>query len=75
MLLENNYFAKKTPMKKIVLLLSLVIAAIKVPAQNYNDLEGIPDRDLYGNFIIIRLSNLCSTKMEAKAEIEKFKLG
>ena len=47
--------------------------AIPSSAQYTRDSEGIPDRDLFGNYIIIRLTSLCDTKAEAINEIMKFK--
>lgn len=59
-------------MKKITFILPLLCVMYSVKAQNY-DIEGIPDRDLFGNYIIIRLTPLCNTKDEAVNEIGKFK--
>lgn len=60
-------------MKKIFFILLLIIPSSQLRAQNYNDQEGYPDRDLFGNYVVIRLTNLCLTRSEAISELNKFK--
>lgn len=59
-------------MKKLILTLLALIPSV-IYAQTDYDSEGAPDRDLFGNYIIIRFTNLCATKEEAVAEMNKFK--
>ena len=59
-------------MKKLILIILLACPSF-LAAQEYVDLDGIPDRDLYNNFIIIRFTNLVETKAEAVAQVAQFK--
>lgn len=61
-------------MKKPLILLFVLLTAsfAKVKAQSY-DIESIPDKDLFGNYIIIRFTPLMSTRAEAVNEMNKFK--
>jgi hypothetical protein len=60
-------------MKKMLLGGLLLVTALPAWSQYVRDSEGIPDKDLFGNYIIIRLTSLCDTKAEAVNEIMKFK--
>lgn len=61
-------------MKSNLLALCLLLLCGTASAQYTNDSEGIPDKDLFGNYVIIRITPLCESKGCAINEINKFKL-
>jgi hypothetical protein len=60
-------------MKKI-LGIFLLISPLSVHSQPINPSEGYPDRDLFGNYVVIRITPFCSSKAEAVSELMKFKV-
>jgi len=60
-------------MKKLILAGLALLMALPATAQYGRDSEGIPDKDLFGNYIIIRITSLCDTRAEAVQQILKFK--
>lgn len=60
-------------MKKIFAIL-LVFFAFSSHSQPLNPSENYPDRDLFGNYVIIRITSLCGSKAEAVSELMKFKV-
>jgi hypothetical protein len=61
-------------MKKIYSLLTvfMLLSISSIKAQNF-DIEAFPDKDLFGNYVIVRITPLCTTKAEAVNEMNKFK--
>jgi len=43
-------------------------------AQPVNPSEGYPDKELSGNYVVIRISSFCNSKAEAVSEMMKFKV-
>jgi hypothetical protein len=60
-------------MKKI-LGIFLLISPLSVHSQPINPSENYPDRDLFGNYVVIRITPFCSSKAEAVSELMKFKV-
>jgi hypothetical protein len=60
-------------MKKI-LGIFLLISPLSVHSQPINPSESYPDRDLFGNYVVIRITPFCSSKAEAVSELMKFKV-
>ncbi|GEM_PF-7025343 len=60
-------------MKNALILTLLTLFSVSGICQYSNDSEGIPDKDLFGNYVIIRLTSLCSSKAEALNQVMKFK--
>lgn len=61
-------------MKKVTVITLLIMSSLFAKAQYTNDSEGIPDKDLFGNYIIIRITPLYATKNEAINQVNAFKL-
>ncbi len=57
-------------MKKLLLAAFCLFPVFSVQAQQS---YVVPDKDLFGNYIIIRITSLCDTKAEAVQQIVKFK--
>lgn len=60
-------------MKKI-LGIFLLIYPLSTHSQPINPTESYPDRDLFGNYVVIRITPFCSSKAEAVSELMKFKV-
>jgi hypothetical protein len=59
---------------KRILVIFLLISPLSVHSQPINPSEGYPDRDLFGNYVVIRITPFCSSKAEAVSELMKFKV-
>ncbi len=50
------------------------LMTLLVQSQPSNKAENFPDPDLFGNYVIIRITPFCGSKAEAVSEIMKFKV-
>jgi hypothetical protein len=72
-LLLSTTLKTSLSMKKLLLAGLCLASSFAAQAQYSRDSEGIPDKDLFGNYIIIRITSLCDTRAEAIDQILKFK--